>query len=93
MKQPEWVLKVLLLVQKLFPKFYIVHDSLYVTPSQCQDYNCGKTFGLCLAWEYCAQSCCAIFFFFVRVYFNFSGIGSQECDCWYRLCMVNYKEL
>lgn len=91
MKQPEWVLKVLLLVQKLVSKFYMVHDSLYVTPSKWQDYNCGKTFGLCLAWEYCAQSRCAIFF--VRVYFHFSGIGSQECDCWYRLCMVNYKEL
>lgn len=61
MKQPEWVLKVLLLIQKLFPKFYMVHDSLYVTPSKWQDYNCGKTFGLFLAWEYCAQSCCAIF--------------------------------
>lgn len=59
-KQPEWVLKVLLLVQKLFYKFYIVHESLYVTPSKWQTCNCGKTFWLHLAWEYCAH-CYAIF--------------------------------
>lgn len=52
-KQHKSVLNALPLVQKLFSKFYIVHESLYVPSSKWQNYNCGKVFGVHLVWEYC----------------------------------------